>query len=401
MKRTISIFLSLIMLLSTMSVAGVAGAAELTSGSCGSGVIYSFDKSSGKLTISGSGAMTEYRKHSLSIFAGRKEIKSVEIGSGVTSVGDNTFYECTDIASVSFPTTLNNIGENAFWYCLALKNITIPSSVKHIGFNAFTYTGYYNDFSKWNLGVLYIGDCLVATKDALEGNYTIKNGTRLIAKGAFTARKDLTGIAFPESITYIDSSTFCDCIDLVNVSLTGKIYSIGDSAFFNCKSINKLVIPSGVKTIGQYAFNCCDGIKTISLPTTLTKIDFAAFYPMSSLKDVYYPSRKYDFDKIKIEKSNGPLLRANLHFSDDIKTLKLKAAKKSFKASWSKAKGAKKYEVQYSLKKDFSKAKTVKTKKNTIKVKKLKKKKKYYVRVRAVSGKAKSQWTKTKTVKTK
>ena len=393
--------MSAVMLMSVMGATGVVNAAELTSGSCGSGVVYSFDKASGKLTITGSGAMTDYRKKSLSIFAGRKEIKSVSIGSGVTSIGDNTFYDCTDIASVSFPSTLNNIGENAFWYCLALKSFTIPSSVKHLGYNAFTYTGFYNELGNWNLGVLYASNCIIATNEALEGNYTIKSGTRLIAKAAFSGRKDLTGITFPESITYIDQSTFSQCVDLVNVNLTGKIVTIGESAFFNCKSINKLVVKEGTKTIGKYAFNCCDAIKTISLPSSLTKIEFAAFYPMSGLKDVYYPKRKYEFDKITIEKSNGPLLRANLHFSDDVKNLKLKKGKKSFKASWSKVSGAKKYELQYSLKKDFSKAKTIKTAKNSLRVKKLKKKKTYYVRVRAVNGKAKSQWTAIKKVKTK
>ena len=402
MKKVISLLMSVVMLLSVMTGTMIsANAADLTSGSCGSGVIYSFDKATGKLTISGSGAMTDYRKKSLSIFSGRKEIKSVVIGSGVTSVGDNTFYDCTDIASVSFPSSLKNIGENAFWYCISLNDIKIPSKVKHIGYNAFTYTGYYNTFSNWKLGVLYIGDCLVATNDALEGNYTVKSGTRLIAKNAFLGQQDLTGIKFPETITYIDYGTFSDCTDLVNLTLTGKITSIGESAFFNCKSLKKLTVKNGTKKIGKYAFNCCDSLTTISLPKSLTKIDFAAFYPCAKLKNVYYPLTKAKFDKIKIAKSNGPLLRAALHFSDDVKSLKLKAAKKGFSASWAKVKGAKSYEVKYSLNKNLSKSKTVKVKKNSAKIKKLKAKKKYYVQVRAVNGKAKSQWTKVKTIKTK
>lgn len=401
MKRIISIFLSVIMLISAVGAAVSVQAAELTSGSCGSGVVYSFDKSTGTLKISGSGEMTSYRKSSLSPFSQRKEIKKLVVEKGVTSIGDNTFFECTEISSISLPSTLKNIGENAFWYCLALNDITIPKSVKHLGFNAFTYTGYYNKFENWNLGVLYIGDCLVATNEAVEGNYTVKSGTRLIAKAAFSGRQDLTGIKFPSTITYIDTATFSQCTDLVNLSLTGKITSIGESAFFNCYSLNKLEIKNGTKTIGKYAFNCCDGIKYIKLPQSLTKISFAAFYPCEKLKNVYYAGTKAKFDKIKIEKSNGPLKRATLHFTDDVKNLKVKSAKKAFSASWSKVKGAKSYEVQYSLNKNFSKAKTVKTKKNSVKVKKLKKGKKYYVRVRAVNGKQKSQWTKFKTVKIK
>ena len=71
----------------------------------------------------------------------------------------------------------------------------------------------------------------------------------------------------------------------------------------------------------------------------------------------------------------------------------------------SKVSGAKKYQVQYSTKSSFKGAKTKTIKKTTYKITKLKKKKKYYVRVRAVkynlSGEVvNSKWTK-KSVKTK
>ena len=88
---------------------------------------------------------------------------------------------------------------------------------------------------------------------------------------------------------------------------------------------------------------------------------------------------------------------------------KLKAAKKGFTATWSKqATQTTGYQVQYSLKKNFSGAKTVTIKKNnTVKttVKKLKGKKTYYVRIRTykrTGGKNYySAWSKAKTIKTK
>ena len=82
----------------------------------------------------------------------------------------------------------------------------------------------------------------------------------------------------------------------------------------------------------------------------------------------------------------------------------LKGAKKSFIAKWNKVSGASGYQLQYSLKKNFKGAKTVNVKSTKKTIKKLKKKKKYYVRVRAyktVAGKNYySPWT-TKTVKPK
>lgn len=85
--------------------------------------------------------------------------------------------------------------------------------------------------------------------------------------------------------------------------------------------------------------------------------------------------------------------------------LKKKAKKASVTLKFAKVNGAKKYQVQYSLKKNFKGAKTKTVKKTTYTIKNLKKGKKYYVRVRAAkinyaSVEVYSKWTK-KTVKTK
>ena len=85
----------------------------------------------------------------------------------------------------------------------------------------------------------------------------------------------------------------------------------------------------------------------------------------------------------------------------------LKAARKSFTASWKKASGATGYSIKYSLNKSMKnyKKKTVKAKYLKGTVKNLKAKRTYYVQVRAykkVNGKYQySNWSKVKTIKTK
>jgi hypothetical protein len=90
---------------------------------------------------------------------------------------------------------------------------------------------------------------------------------------------------------------------------------------------------------------------------------------------------------------------------------KAKAGKKSFTLTWKKqtAKGIKGYEIQYSTDKKFKKdvkTVTIKKAKTTSKtIKKLKSKKKYYVRIRTYKKSGKnmvySTWSKTKSVKVK
>lgn len=84
----------------------------------------------------------------------------------------------------------------------------------------------------------------------------------------------------------------------------------------------------------------------------------------------------------------------------------IKRAKKSLKVHWKKVKGVKGYQIQYSVSKKFKKAKkiTIKNSKRTSRtIKKLKAKKKYYVRVRTYSvikgKKYYSKWSKVKSTK--
>ena len=91
---------------------------------------------------------------------------------------------------------------------------------------------------------------------------------------------------------------------------------------------------------------------------------------------------------------------------------KLSSGKRAFKASWKKAGNANGYQIQYSLKKNMGSSKTIKISKNssTVRtVKKLKSKRRYYVRVRTykvvnVNGRNKTyygKWSAKKSVKTK
>lgn len=94
---------------------------------------------------------------------------------------------------------------------------------------------------------------------------------------------------------------------------------------------------------------------------------------------------------------------------DDVSVKSLTAGKKSFKLKWKPDEsGITGYQIQYSLKSNFSSAKSVwvkNAKASSKSVKKLKSKKKYYVRIRAyktIDGKKiYSSWSAKKTVKTK
>ena len=132
MKKIISLLLSLTMLLSIVSVVDFSAyASELTKGKCGDNVTYLLDTSTGVLTISGKGNMTNYTSSSKkSPFNQNPNIKSVDIKNGVTSIGDCAFGFCSSLASVTISDSVTSIGNSAFKFCLSLASVTIPDSVQ-------------------------------------------------------------------------------------------------------------------------------------------------------------------------------------------------------------------------------------------------------------------------------
>ena len=124
----------LLLLLALLTPAATGAWAE--SGKCGPNVHWTLE--GGKLTISGSGAMTSWQNANKVPWNNYKsQIRSVVIGDGVTSIGEYAFEECMNIASVSFGKDVKTIGMNAFYNCHILPEVTIPASVETIGRDAF------------------------------------------------------------------------------------------------------------------------------------------------------------------------------------------------------------------------------------------------------------------------
>ena len=110
---------------------------------CGEDLTWDYDPDTKTLTISGTGEMNDYDPLNNSVSAPWKwytnSITSVEIGDGVTGIGEYAFYNCYSLTSVTIPDSVTSIGKAAFAGCHDLTSVTIPESVTDIGFAAFAY----------------------------------------------------------------------------------------------------------------------------------------------------------------------------------------------------------------------------------------------------------------------
>jgi len=109
-------------------------------GTCGENLTWTLSND-GTLVISGTGNMTMIRFFDdTTWYRYRENIKKVIIEDGVTSVGDDAFYECTNLASVNIPDSITIIGSSAFSDCTSLTSVNIPDSVTIIKDYAFQHT---------------------------------------------------------------------------------------------------------------------------------------------------------------------------------------------------------------------------------------------------------------------
>ena len=69
----------------------------------------------------------------------RNGVQKIEIGSGITSIGNYAFSYCYSLVSIAIPSSVTSIGNTAFNYCESLASLAIPGSVTSIGSQAFYY----------------------------------------------------------------------------------------------------------------------------------------------------------------------------------------------------------------------------------------------------------------------
>ena len=309
----------------------------------------------GALTISGSGSMDDFttlengQEETRAWRPYLKEIKTLVIENGVTSIGASAFSYCANMISASVPQTMSNINTAAFYYCSSLLNIyvdggnstycdsngvlfdknmskllmypagrsgyyAIPETVKSIEPGAFIYCGLRGvDIPS---GVTSIGNIAFYGCSGLL-SVVIPESVTSIGSVAFAecgALKDIT--IYADNIPEIPFGCFMNCGSLTRFRIPAGVTSIGTLAFSNCSSLTSMYLPSGVTTIGMSAFDSCSSLKSITIPVRVTKVEISTFYGCDSLTDVFYGGTEAQWHVVNIQSLlNDPLFTAAIHYN--------------------------------------------------------------------------------------
>lgn len=274
--------------------------AEGVQGKCGNNVFWSL--SDGELVIEGTGemkidAIDSWRS------SYNKNIKSIVIKNGVTSIEEGAFKGCKNLTSVSLPNSLTSIGEYAFEDCQSLTSISIPNSVTDIGREAFG--------GCTHLVSVILPDSLTSIQRGVFSgcfrlaSITIPDGVCQISSYAFFDCISLSSINIPNSVTRIYDKAFGLCSGLTSVTIPGSVTSIGYAAFEECKKLTSVTISNGVTSIDDRAFALCANLESISIPESVTSIGKYAFAKCKNLSKVAVYSKTAIFSESVFEDTAG------------------------------------------------------------------------------------------------
>lgn len=226
-----------------------ASAAEI-SGTCGDGLTWTF--ADGRLTISGSGDMTNYNEWDLPPwYEYREQILWLTLPEGLTSVGTMAFYECKNLTAVTIPSTVTRIGELAF--------------------------------------------CKNESMEVLNLN----SGLRAIGRSAFERCEKLQDLRLPDTVTEIGEHAFYVCNGLTYVTIPASVTKMGSGVFSYCHSLVRADVHAKLPILPSWTFYGCENLSTVYLPAGMTEADSYAFYDCDGLYAVYFGGTEVDAEELK------------------------------------------------------------------------------------------------------
>lgn len=305
------------------------------------------------------------------------------------------------------PDGVTLINDSAFYCASSLTSIHFPASLERIGFLAFYNSGLIKD--KENEVVIFDGWLLSA--DTEEEEFTLPDGLIGISDSAFFAcsNTSTTSLILPSSLRYIGSDTFMYFLKVSDIYYKGTEEEWKKNVtLYSLNSIpNRITLHYGTPPMPS-------GTPVPSVSPAPSGSPAASTAPSPGNSSVVTPASPAMPAITAVPADSGKDAVSAVGKKPKGTTLKkIVRKKKALSIKWKKQpKGTNGYQLQYSLKKKFKKAKSKtikKTKTTSCTLRRLKTKKQYYVRIRTyrrivVNGKKQivySSWSKVKKAKTK
>ena len=348
---------------------------------------------------------------------GRKS-RQYTVPSSVKVIGHKAFLGCSRLTGITLPNGLTTIEYDAFRDCVNLTGITLPDSVKVLAAGAFMGCRSLKELTIPS-GVEALTASLLADCTGLK-HVTIKEGPVSIQGNCFSGCGSLAWIAIPKSVIGIYHKAFKDVTSLRNVYYAGskeymdEMLVIGgeNEGLLNARWYYGATRPpvsiAGAKiaAVGNQVYTGKKIRPSVKVTCKGTDLTEGTDYTVT-----FKNNQEVGVATVVVKGIGNYKGKAETTFKivpQAVKILSLKAGKQQLTVRWETNAQADGYEIEYSLKKDFTDSKKVKINKASVAEKvlgKLEAGKKYYIRIRAwkkADGKKYySAWSPVKSKKTK
>lgn len=165
---------------------------------------------------------------------------------GITTIGDETFYECEALKSVKMSGKETSYGAYAFYGCRSLLNIQLPDSLTSLGAGCFQ-------------------NCLVLADIEINGQLTN------ISRYCFAGCENLKSVTFTESIKnslrVIGVQAFYGCLSLEKIDLTGlnNLSEMGTKVFAEDHTLQEIDLPDSLISLPEGCFADCNDLSMIRI----------------------------------------------------------------------------------------------------------------------------------------
>lgn len=273
-------------------------------------------------------------------YQNNKEITSLKIPAGITSIGKNVFQKYNGIQSLTFSPALTSISDLQFscdfsnlksvsvgWqdpiaagnffknadmrkstlyvpqgtelpYAIAevwegFGNIieynnqptitleqpgTLPQKISDFDKNLITHLKIKGKINGTDIKFIREMAGVSVTRKKTDGELTnLDLSEAQIVSGGDYYYQDYNDTKHYTSDDEIGVGFFSKCKGLKAITLPGKVKSVGESAFQECSCLETINLPSGITSIGNYAFLECENLKSVTLPSGLISIGDRAF----------------------------------------------------------------------------------------------------------------------------
>lgn len=436
MKRILTVLITLVFAILSWSTFAFAGSNDIygrNAGTCGDSVKWKMDDD-GNMTIYGTGPMKDYCSGECPSYCGGVNfiyigplVKTVTFEDGVTSVGTCALTTSglggkttSNVESVTICSSITSIGESAFNrnsvknIYIYSENVTFGNNAIYSGTTIFGYSGSTAETYAKENGNTFVAMCQTHTEN-------IKNAKEATCtENGYTGEKvcSVCGAVTEYGHTTAALDHDYQLMNQKEATCTEPGYS-GDSICSRCNDVESegtVIDKLDHEWETEYHLDkeptCTEkGSKSIhcancSATKDLVEIDATGHKYTHVIQKAQIGKAGREYDKCTTcgSQKNEKTIKALMPQKTPLK--KLKAGKKTFTVLWTK-KAYSGYQIRYSLKSSMKSAtyKNVSASKTSLKVKKLKTRKKYYVQIRTyktVDGKkCYSTWSSAKKVKTK